>query len=295
MPPNKFIRIYKRPSDPEISVIISTRNRSVSLSRCLEAVSRLDPSLNWELVVVDNGSTDGTADVLDRFSSTFERPLTYVYEPKKGLSNARNAGCVSAQGQILAFTDDDCYVDQNYLHALIECFKQEDVGYVTGRIMLFDPTDHPVTINESTTRKDFVPGQYLAPGEVKGANMAFRSNVLEQIGGFDPAFGSGAFFPSEDCDAAARASLRGWRGSYEPTICVHHHHGRKADDLVGLFKDYDVGRGAYHAKLLLQCRKLGLFLRGLKGIPRRFCERPVSLYWEMSGMLRYAFHFAFSR
>lgn len=118
--------------------------------------------------------------------------------------------------------------------------------------------------------------------------MAFRKFALEQISGFDPAFGSGSLFPSEDCDAAARVSLAGWSGIYDPSVCVYHHHGRKANNLRKLYRDYDVGRGAYHAKLLLHCRKAAHFAQGLRGLPRRAIERPSAVFWEFSGAFRYA-------
>lgn len=238
-------------------------------------------------MVVDNGSDDQTSAVVERFASGFQGQLIYVFQPIKGLSNARNAGCAVATGEILAFTDDDCYVDPDYLVALDNMFQDQQVGYGTGRIMLYDPSDFRVTINESMQHKEFPPGKYIAPGEVKGANMAFRRSVLAEISGFDPLFGSGAFFPSEDCDAAARASIGGNKGVYDPHLCVYHHHGRKAGNLGAIYRDYDVGRGAYHAKLLLHCRKPTHFLQGMRGLPRRILTRPSTLYWELQGAVTY--------
>lgn len=282
-----FERRYGVYGSPKISVVISTRNRCESLARCLDAIAKMDAPVEWELVIVDNGSSDDTPAVVERFATTFQKHLIYVFQPIKGLSNARNAGCAVATGEILAFTDDDCYVDDDYLVALLHMFENHQVGYGTGRIMLYDSSDFRVTINESTQHKEFLPGKYIAPGEIKGANMAFRRSVLVQISGFDPLFGSGALFPSEDCDAAARASLSGSKGVYDPRLCVFHHHGRKAGNLETLYKDYDVGRGAYHAKLLVHCRKPAHFLQGIRGLPRRIMERPSSLYWELNGAVNY--------
>ncbi len=271
-----------------ISLIVSTRNRGPALTKCLDAISKLDSTRTWELIVVDNGSTDNTRDVVETFRLKSGMNVLYTYEKVPGLSSARNAGLSIARGEVIAFTDDDCYVETDYLNRLTLAFDDPSIGFVTGRVMLFDPTDFRVTINESTVYKHFAAGRYLAPGEVKGANMAFRKIALDQISGFDTDFGSGSLFPSEDCDAAARVSLAGWAGTYDPTVCVYHHHGRKANNLKRLYRDYDVGRGAYHAKLLLHCRKAEHFMQGLRGLPRRAIERPSAVFWEFSGAFRYA-------
>lgn len=94
-----------------VSVIVATRNRCAPLAETLEAMTRLvvPPALTWELIVVDNGSTDGTSALLDRYRARL--PLRSVVEPVPGLSVARNAGLHVARGEVIAFTDDDCVVD----------------------------------------------------------------------------------------------------------------------------------------------------------------------------------------
>lgn len=273
----------------DISLVICTRNRAAQLGPCLQYVSALRYDGAWELVVVDNGSSDNTAEVIKSFAATAAFPVRYVLQPVKGLGNARNAGIAAASGDIIAFTDDDCYVAPDFLDATMRAFRNPKVGFTTGRVSLYDPTDYPATINESRVPKSFPHQRYLPPGGVMGANMAFRSDVLKAIKGFDPLFGSGALFPAEDCDAAARASLAGWDGVYDPEIEVAHHHGRKADSIDKLQRDYDIGRGAYHAKLMLSCGALRHALRGWgRLITLRLRRRPVSAYWESYGAIGYA-------
>lgn len=273
---------------PDISLVICTRNRAPQLGTCLRAVAGLRYAGLWEFVVVDNGSTDDTARVVADFAATAAVAVQYVLQPVKGLSNARNAGIARARGRIITFTDDDCYVAPDLLQATVATFADARLGYASGRVLLHDPTDFPATISLSVEPQVFETGRYVVPGVFKGANMAFRREVLDAIGGFDPWFGSGAAFPAEDCDAAARASLAGWAGRYEPNMVVSHHHGRKADTIGLLYRDYDIGRGAYHAKLLLSCHAPQLALRGWGGLLRRIRWRPVSAYWETYGALRYA-------
>jgi glycosyltransferase involved in cell wall biosynthesis len=76
----------------DVSLIIATRNRCQQLSRCLDSVRRVEFARLWELIVVDNGSTDATAEVIQQVRLTFPVPLRYVLEPKRGLGNAHNAG-----------------------------------------------------------------------------------------------------------------------------------------------------------------------------------------------------------
>jgi glycosyltransferase involved in cell wall biosynthesis len=275
-------------SDISISLIVCTRNRASQLRACLNAVAAIRYSGAWEFVVVDNGSTDDTAKVIAEFAASAPLTVRYVHQPVKGLSNARNAGIAQAKGRIVAFTDDDCYAAPNLLEAIAAAFENPQLGYASGRVLLHDPTDYPATISLSTEPLEVQTGRYVVPGIFKGANMVFRREVLDAIGGFDPWFGSGASFPAEDCDAAARASLAGWLGRYEPNLVVSHHHGRKADTIGPLFRDYDIGRGAYHAKLLLSCRAPRQSLRGWGGLLRRVRGRPISAYWESYGALRYA-------
>ena len=129
--------------------------------------------------------------------------------------------------------------------------------------------------------------RFLAAGAVKGANLAFRRSVLDAIGPFDPLFGSGALFPAEDADAAMRAALAGWAGVYDPAIIVWHHHGRRAADVPALLRSYDLGRGAFHAKLLGLRGGLLPGLRAWAGLPRRALKRRGLLRGELAGALGY--------
>lgn len=271
----------------DISLVICTRNRATQLGPCLDYIKALAKPSGWELVVVDNGSIDTTKAVIESFAATVPFPVVYVFEPVQGLSSARNAGVARASGALITFTDDDCYAQADWLDAVQAAFADPAVGFISGRVLLHDPTDYPTTISLSTTSVVFAPQSYIPPGVIKGANMAFRKTVLDQIGNFDPLFGSGSLFPSEDCDAAARASLAGWVGRYVPESAVSHHHGRKAADVGKLFKSYDIGRGAYHMKLLITCRAYPQALKGWRGLIKRMLLRPQSLRWELDGALGY--------
>ncbi|MGH7029227.1 MAG: glycosyltransferase family 2 protein [Stellaceae bacterium] len=237
---------------PLVSIVICTRNRARQLRPCLDAIARVRSNLPWELVIVDNGSTDDTAKVIADFARQATFPVVPAVEPVAGLGRARNVGWRAARGEFIAFTDDDCYVGEDFVDQAAALFSVAEIGYGGGRLTLFDPSDHPVALNLKTTRQLIPPHSYVEAGLISGANMVFRRVVLEQIGGFDPIFGPGGKYVCDDVDAQARASFAGWVGVFEPALTVAHHHGRDATAARKLNRTYGVGRGAYFMKFLLR-------------------------------------------
>jgi glycosyltransferase involved in cell wall biosynthesis len=273
---------------PDLSLIICTRNRCEQLARCFGAVQRIEFERRWELIIVDNGSTDATAVVVERFIKAASFPIRHVFEPKLGLGNARNAGVAAASGEILAFTDDDCYPAADFLGQVWSAFCDPSLGYTTGRILLHDPEDLPMAIQNYNMPVTFCRKSFINPGGVQGANMAFRREVLNQIGGFDPLFGAGSLFPAEDLDAASRASAAGWNGQYCPEIVVHHHHGRKTSDAPRIWRSYGLGIGACYMKLFLQGPGRVRLIRFVRYVHRRDKSPDGVIFWEAVGAAKYA-------
>ncbi len=238
---------------------------------------------------MDNGSTDATAEVVKQFADKAPIPFRCIFELEPGLGNAHNAGIKTARGEILAFTDDDCYPETDFLRGIWCAFADPSIGYIAGRITLHDPADYPMTTIEATIPYTFRPRRLVSAGTFGGANMAFRRKVLVEIGGFDPLFGPGALFNAEDVDAAARASAIGWKGEYRPEVIVKHHHGRRAADIPRLLKSYGMGTGAYQMKLLLEGREFLWFARSVYQARRRFRASRRSVLWEPVGALKYAY------
>lgn len=237
-----------------ISVVICTHNRSSRLRKCLDSVVTVTApaGLKWELVVVNSASTDDTAAVIQDFARRAPMPVTIVTETRRGSGRARNAGWHAARGDIIAFTDDDCYVAEDYVERLAEAFADEHMGYLGGRIKLYDSEDYAYTIKDSADTELFGPCTFMRPGELHGANIAFRRSVLERINGFDPDLGAGAPFSGDDMDTCTRASFAGERGAYVPAVVVFHHHRRKAKDIPALRRRYAFGRGAYMVRFILR-------------------------------------------
>lgn len=245
----------------QVSLVICTRNRASQLAESLRSLTRLQYPAPWDLVIVDNGSTDETQDVIKNHSGSLLPKI--VIESQPGLGRARNRGWATSQGDIVAFTDDDCYPAHDFLSSVVRCFEEDPrLGFVGGRILLHDPEDYPLTIQEKTCRQELLPGEFLPPGLIQGANFACRRTALESVGGFDERFGNGALFPCEDVDLIARMLAGGWWGAYEPRPLVYHHHRRRTEkEAFRLIREYDRGRGAFYFKCILNPKMRAVYLR----------------------------------
>jgi glycosyltransferase involved in cell wall biosynthesis len=282
----------------DVSIVICTRNRAEKLRACLEHVAEIATTRSWEVVVVDNGSTDDTRRVVGEAQGRSAVPLQVLEEPVPGVSRARNLGWRSSSGAIVAYIDDDCYPAIDYVDRVLDRFESEpSLGYLGGAVLPYDEDDARVTIVAGRAPIEIRPGGFVTPGLMICANLAFRREALAAVEGFDVVFGYGAGFLGEvdavveDVDAAARVSAEGWSGRYDPDIVVRHHHGRKPGaDVQRLLRGYDVGRGAFYAKCALDRRMrktyVGGWLRLTAGrIMRRASLRPLG--WEARGAARY--------
>jgi glycosyltransferase involved in cell wall biosynthesis len=237
----------------DLSLVICTRNRATQLAQTLKRVEAIKSQLKWELVVVDNGSTDSTGAVVAEFAAACDHPVQVITKQGRGVACAKNAGWQSTRSAIVVCIDDDCYPEEDYLDSIFERFsKDPKLGFLGGRILLYDPTDRRITIQESLEPLSFPPGSFIRPGVIQGANVAYRRAAITEVCGFDPWFGAGALYSGDETELIARISAAGWNGAYDPKPVVYHHHGRKtANDEWRLMRWYDRGRGAYYAKCML--------------------------------------------
>jgi glycosyltransferase involved in cell wall biosynthesis len=247
----------------DLSLLICTRNRATQLAQTLQRVAKIRTQLNWELIIVDNASTDATVAVVAEFAATYHRSVQTIVQEGRGVACAKNAGWRATRSEIVCCIDDDCYPEEDFLDAMFESFRQDPkVGFVGGRILLHDPTDRRITIQESLEPLSFSPGSFIRPGMIQGANIAYRRAALEAVGGFDPWFGAGAIYSGDETELMARLSAGGWKGAYNPKPVVYHHHGRKsASDEWRLMRWYDRGRGAYYAKYILNKTTRGVYVK----------------------------------
>ena len=244
----------------DVSLLVCTRNRASSLASTLESVERAAAyagHLAVEIVLVDNGSLDDTPQRLAQWQAVQAFPVHLVHEPHPGLARARNTGLTRCTGRIVAMTDDDCVLHENYFSTLCAAFERSNgPAIIGGRILLGNPADLPVTI-KLEDHPMVAPSKGFPGGFVMGANLAFTADVRRLTGCFDERFGAGApFIAAEDTDFLFRAAGLGVAVLYDPRMVVDHHHGRRdVDDETRLLAGYSFGDGALYAKYLFSDRR----------------------------------------
>jgi GT2 family glycosyltransferase len=229
--------------------MICTRNRAASLRETLTAFFNLAPTSDYEyeLVVVDNGSTDATrviiAECMAKLPTRHRGRLRYCYESHSGLSNARNAALRTAIGDVLVFIDDDIWPSANWLDEIADEFATDpNLSLLGGRVLLAQAHLQPVGIVVREQRQVFTTPD--GAGMIIGANIAFRRELLMKVGGFDPRLGAGGTFAAgEDVDFVYRAMKAGYKLLYAPNVMVYHNHDRVSREQACTL-EYKYGNGA---------------------------------------------------
>lgn len=189
--------------NPKISVIIPTYNRKDLLFKCLKSLFVQNyPSDRYEIIVADDGSSDGTGDLVKSLKPKCN--LVYVRQENKGRGVVRNFGVKHATGEILAFTDDDCIVDKNWIKNAVPAFSNAMVGGVTGRT--------------SCDIKDITPltRPVISEGGHQTCNIFYRKKVFDDVGGFK----LGQF--REDTELAYRVLEAGYIMKFNESVSVEH-------------------------------------------------------------------------
>jgi len=203
---------------PLVSVVILTRNRAVSLRRTLQALNAQDYP-RYEVIVVDNGSEDDTAQVVQEFSAK------YIFSsPTNGISLSRRLGIDATYGEIIAFCDDDCVPVPEWLQHIVRRLGNEyDLGLLGGQVINigFD-TAHQYKGRQKWTEKNGKLTFAADPKEADffgNANLAFKKTAYQAVGGYDPFFRASM----EEIDLAMKFRHNGFRIAYEPAAIVRHY------------------------------------------------------------------------
>jgi glycosyltransferase involved in cell wall biosynthesis len=190
------------------SIIICTYNRLNYLKKCLVSLLALDFS-EYEIIIVNDGSTDGTKDYLDGLNN--DKIKIIHQESNQGISMARNAGIKSASYDIIAITDDDCVVDKDCLKELIKGFDNEQIGFVIGQIFYIDKN-----------YQGYFPERLVSNINARwpmSSNIVYRKKVLDECGGFDDFYYQ---YNNEDSELAIRAVSRGYLFNRTKDAIVYH-------------------------------------------------------------------------
>ncbi len=197
---------------PRISVVVCAYDAADTLDACLRGIARLDYP-DFEVIVVDDGSSDDTASIAVR------HPVRLIRTRNRGLSRARNTGIQEARGDIVAFIDADAWPDPDWLTHLARTFESSDVVGVGGPNIpppgqdmvgacVANAPGGPIHVLRTDREAEHIPG----------CNMAFRRSALLELGGFDPRFR----VAGDDVDLCWRIEARGWRIGFNPGAVVWH-------------------------------------------------------------------------
>ena len=198
---------------PLVSVVVCSYNGARTIRQTLEGLRRLDYP-KYEVIVVDDGSTDATPSIATEYG------VRLISGPNRGLSHARNVGMRAAQGEIVAYIDDDAWPDRHWLTYLVAAFNRTPHAAIGGPNMpprgdgdiaacVANAPGGPIHVLVSDTEAEHIPG----------CNMAFRRTALESIGGFDEQFRKAG----DDVDVCWRLTEAGMTIGFSPTAVVWHH------------------------------------------------------------------------
>lgn len=271
--------------EPHVSIVICTYNRSTSLQTTLACVdAQQTPSdLVWELIVVDNNSTDATRAIVERFAAAARMPVRGLFVGDQGLSRARNAGLAVSRGAIVGFTDDDVDPAPDWVARIAATLAGGGPDIVGGRILPAWGTSPPawladrafhglLCIMDHPDRVDVVNARRQPC--VWGANMAFRREVFDRVGVFDVRLGirGSRRYGGEETDLVGRALAAGYRAVYDPALVVWHRIGSERMRIVYLSRlAFDRAEG--EARVQPHVARPGLL-----GVP-------LGLYWSMAKRL----------
>jgi glycosyltransferase involved in cell wall biosynthesis len=205
------------------TIIICTRNRAEHLRKTLNSIGalRVPDELRVSLLVVDNNSTDHTAEVV-RDCGVINMPVSYLVEPKRGLVHARNRGLENTSGDFLLWTDDDVRVPQNWVEQMTGPLLAGRADGVSGRIRMAPSLERPWM--ERTHYFRLADNRFRSPSDLSmvGANMAFARAVLEAVPLFDQDLGAGKLGQRDDTLFSQQVRLAGFRISQVECEVEHH-------------------------------------------------------------------------
>jgi glycosyltransferase involved in cell wall biosynthesis len=218
--------------DPQISAIICTHNRDGYLGAAIDSLLEQDFPGEYEVIVVDNASSDRTREVVE--SRLPHSRLHYVYEPVTGLSVARNTGARAANGPILAYLDDDAVASSQWLRVLHAAYQTHDqLAIAGGKVTLLwaEGTSQPPWLSENLSANlgaydlgeqvVYISSPNLTP---RGLNYSIDRSFLEKIGGFDVNLGRVGknLLSNEELHMTELALGMGWQVAYLPDALAAH-------------------------------------------------------------------------
>jgi O-antigen biosynthesis protein len=227
------------PESPRVSVVVCAYNAERTMEQCLASLEALNYP-DYEVIVVNDGSTDSTLAISERFPY-----CKIISQPNKGLSVARNVGAEAATGEIVAYTDSDCVADPDWLTYLVG--KMQFSGLAACGGPNFPPPENnmiPAAVAVSPGGPTHVLVSDDVAEHIAGCNMAFRRDVLQQLGGFDPLYRAAG----DDVDICWRFQDAGYTIGFSPSAVVWHFRRNTVKAYLGQQKGYGKAEALVYGK-----------------------------------------------
>jgi glycosyltransferase involved in cell wall biosynthesis len=227
---------HHQPHHLDATVLICTYNRGDLLAETLDALAKTRTTLAWEVVVVDNNSTDHTRSVVESRQAHFPVTLRYLFEPRQGNSFALNTGIAATHATIIAFTDDDVRVSQAWLQeGCAPMLLNPAIDYTGGPVRPIWDAPPPAWVDQKRSDLwgtlailDYGPTPFVFEERKRvplGANMAVRRALFDRAGNFDTNLGRvrNSLRGQAQAEFFCRSRMAGARGMYVPAMAVEHH------------------------------------------------------------------------
>ncbi len=236
---------YKRaphfplPAYPKVSVVVASYNGGRTLPACLDSLRHLHYP-NYEVILVDDGSTDNTPQIARHYPE-----VRAIHQENKGLSEARNVGIRAASGEIVAFTDSDCVVDEDWLYYTVGDLLKTDAAAIGGHNFP-PPEDNPIAgcVAVAPGGPAHVMLNDRDAEHIPGCNMIFWKWALDEIEGFDPIFRAAG----DDVDVCWRLLQRGKKIAFSHAGFVWHYRRNSVEAYVKQQTGYGVAEALLRHK-----------------------------------------------
>lgn len=255
---------------PRVSVVVGAYNGAETVAACLESLLNQNyPRKAYDVIVVENGSTDGTGEVIKRF------PVRLYHRQERGIPGARNLGIAESQADIIATTDCDCVAHPDWLAELVKPYRSPEVGGVGGAILAYRAKKRNIV---ETFSDRYPPFRNLISGDneflprIYGGNASFRRGLLNQVGGYNE-----RLLMAEDVDVSWRIQLETRTElRYAPKAIIYHRHHVTRRGLARQYRGYGFG------EILLDT-----LYGGCPGYPRPRAFQKKRILGQMAVLPRY--------
>lgn len=220
---------------PTVSIIIPVYNGAQTIGECLNSLVRLNyPYEAYEVIVVENGSTDNTTQIVQQY------PVRLLHSQQRGPAAARNMGIGQSKAEVIVFTDADCIAHPDWLLELVKPYQKSEIGGVAGEIQAYRHPDRNFIeqfSDDFSPLKNFISGEHEFLPHLYTANASYRRELLLQVGGFNP-----GLFTGEDVDLSWRIQLQtSSKIDYAPQAVIEHRHRATRKGLARQYRQYGFG------------------------------------------------------